>query len=74
MTDKECMDHLGESKKDIHQRFSYAAQQALRNAQFLKTTDLVALQALTLYIVSQSGLSIRRWIEEEKVRRLSRTS
>src|SRR5690606_30032640 len=43
-----------ESPKDVLlKRFANATQQALVNAKFLKSTDLVVLQALTLYLVGR---------------------
>ncbi|KAK3353999.1 C6 transcription factor domain-containing protein [Lasiosphaeria hispida] len=71
MTNQECLDQLSEEKAGLIRRFSHATQQALRNAQFLKSTDLIVLQALTLYLFARrphlpphtlwllSGLAVR---------------
>lgn len=48
----ECDSILGESKAVVSPRFTAAAQHALVNASFLKTSDLMVLQALVLFLVS----------------------
>ncbi|KAK3318733.1 fungal-specific transcription factor domain-containing protein [Apodospora peruviana] len=53
MTDKECVDQFGESKLELLRRYSYATQHALKNARFLRSTDVVVLQALTLYLLAR---------------------
>lgn len=53
MTDRECLDQLGEPQKNLFNRYSHATKRALCNAQFLQSTDLAVLQALTLYLVSR---------------------
>ena len=52
LSDGECTLITGESKPMARQRFRTGAQQALINASFLKTSDLMVLQALTLFVVS----------------------
>jgi hypothetical protein len=52
MNDKHCRVTMAESKSALLARFSNATQQALVNAEFLKSSCLVVLQALTLYLVS----------------------
>lgn len=52
LSDGECISTTGESKHVARQRFRTGAQHALINASFLKTSDLMVLQALTLFIVS----------------------
>jgi hypothetical protein len=52
LSDGECTAVTGESKIMARQRFRTGAQQALINASFLKTSDLMVLQALTLFVVS----------------------
>lgn len=52
LTDEECISQLSESKTTLLRRFSCLAQQALVQAEFLRTTDPAVLQALTLYLVS----------------------
>jgi hypothetical protein len=49
--DDECQNILGESKADILARYSISAEQALINAKLLKTSNIVVLQAFTLYLV-----------------------
>lgn len=51
LSDGECISTTGESKNVARQRFRTGAQHALVNANFLKTSDLMVLQALTLFIV-----------------------
>jgi hypothetical protein len=53
LSDGECISITGESKEVTRQRFRTGAQHALINASFLKTSDLIVLQALALFIVSQ---------------------
>ena len=43
---------LGESKKKLLSRFRRGAQAALNNATFLRTSNLMVLQAFILYLVS----------------------
>ena len=52
MTEEQCVQFLETSKPVLVKRFANATQQALVNARFLKSTELVVLQALTLYLVS----------------------
>lgn len=52
LSDGECITITGQSKGVARQRFRTGAQHALINASFLKTSDLMVLQALTLFIVS----------------------
>lgn len=52
LSDGECTAITGEPKIMARQRFRTGAQQALINASFLKTSDLMVLQALTLFVVS----------------------
>jgi hypothetical protein len=54
MNDRDCRKTMGESRSALLANFSNATQQALVNTEFLKSTNLVVLQALTLYIVSPS--------------------
>jgi hypothetical protein len=50
--DTECDAIVGEPKSLVMQRFRIGAQHALVNAGFLKTNDLVVLQAFVLFLVS----------------------
>lgn len=52
LSDGECIIITGQPKTAARQRFRAGAQHALINASFLKTSDLMVLQALTLFIVS----------------------
>lgn len=54
LQDEECCQFMGETRNVLLARFSNAAQQALINARFLRTSCLVVLQALTLFLVSNS--------------------
>ncbi|KAK5988371.1 Aurofusarin cluster transcription factor aurR2 [Cladobotryum mycophilum] len=62
LTNQECLTQLGESKPDLLRRFSAATQQSLVNAQFLKSTDVVVLQALTLYLLAR-----RSYMNEQSI-------
>ncbi|KAJ4367726.1 hypothetical protein N0V86_009847 [Didymella sp. IMI 355093] len=59
LSDKECISITGESREVIRKRFRTGAQHALINASFLKTSDLIVLQALTLFIVSLQNIDAR---------------
>ena len=52
----DCERLLGESRDNLLSRFSHAAQQALINARFMKSLNLMTLQAFTLYAVSMTIL------------------
>lgn len=52
LTENECQSMIGESRGPLIAKFSNATQQALINAEFLKTSDMVILQSFTLYLVS----------------------
>lgn len=54
MDDQDCRKVMGEARSDLLAKLSNAMQQALVNAESLKSTNLVVLQALTLYLVSIS--------------------
>lgn len=51
MTDEDCEKMMKESRSVQITKFSNAAQQALINAEFLKSSDLMVLQAFTLFLV-----------------------
>ncbi|KAJ4359157.1 hypothetical protein N0V95_002409 [Ascochyta clinopodiicola] len=59
LSDRECMAITRESKDVTRQRFRSGAQHALINASFLKTSDLMVLQALTLFIISLQNIDAR---------------
>jgi hypothetical protein len=52
MTENECAKDFGDSRATLVQRYHFASRQALVNASFLKTTDIVILQALVLFLLS----------------------
>lgn len=52
LSDAECVAISGDCKEVARQRFRSGAQHALINASFLKTSDVMVLQALTLFVVS----------------------
>jgi len=52
LDDEECERMMGESKSVVWNRYMNAAQQALLNAQILKSNDLTVLQAFTIYLVT----------------------
>jgi hypothetical protein len=51
MAEEQCMQLFSTPKPLLISTYSNATQQALVNAKFLKTTNLVVLQAFTLYLV-----------------------
>ncbi len=53
MTDAECHSILGEARLSVLNRYRYATWQSLLGAAFIKASDMVLLQAFTLYLVSQ---------------------
>jgi len=52
MTGDDCAKDFGEARAILVQRYHFATRQALINASFLKTTDMVVLQALVLFLLS----------------------
>lgn len=53
--DAYCKDMFGEETSTLLAKYQYGAQQALLNAEFLRPSSLVVLQALVLYLVSPFG-------------------
>jgi hypothetical protein len=51
MNDETSRRVLGASRSDLMAKFSRAAEQALINANFLRSTNILLLQALSLYLV-----------------------
>lgn len=49
--DEDCKSMMGEPKTTLFPRYISAAQQALINAEFLKSSNLVVLQAFALFLV-----------------------
>ncbi|CAG7963209.1 unnamed protein product [Penicillium salamii] len=52
MNDETSRRVMGASRSDLMARFSRACEQALINANFLRSTNLLILQALTLYLLA----------------------
>lgn len=57
LDDNDCQKLFAEPKRDLLARFHKAGQQALINAGFMRTTDMMVLQAYILFLVSLSTLS-----------------
>ncbi|KAJ9486493.1 hypothetical protein VN97_g6837 [Penicillium thymicola] len=66
---------LGGSRSDLMTRFSRAAEQALINANFLRSTNILILQALSLYLLAtrQRYDAQTRWLLTGIASRISRT-
>ncbi|KAF2014532.1 hypothetical protein BU24DRAFT_348913 [Aaosphaeria arxii CBS 175.79] len=63
LSEKECESTLGTKKPILLQRYRAGVQHALVNASFLKTTDLIVLEALTLFLLSLQDCDARvMWI------------
>lgn len=58
MDDESSRQVLGASRADLMARFSRATEQALINAGFLRSTNVLILQALTLYSVRNTYLAL----------------
>lgn len=54
--EKTCQKIFFETKPRLVTRFANAARQALVNVEFLRSTNLIVLQALTIYLVSRRSL------------------
>lgn len=54
LTEEECQKTFGQSRKDLIGSYQSGGRQALINAGYLKSSDLMLLQAFTLYLVSYS--------------------
>ena len=52
MNNDDCQKIFNESKEVVLDRFQYGARRALRIAGCLRSSDIVLLQAFTLYLVS----------------------
>ncbi|KAH7130542.1 fungal-specific transcription factor domain-containing protein [Dendryphion nanum] len=59
LSDTDCEAILGQSKATAVPRFRAGAQQALINAGFLKSSNLMILQALVLYLLSLQSYDAR---------------
>jgi hypothetical protein len=51
MSDDECQKRFNEDREDVMARFQSGARQALQNVGYLRSTDIVVLQAFILYLV-----------------------
>lgn len=60
MTDEEALDMFKEEKQRLMSRYHRGTQQALINAGFMKSAELVVLQAFLMYLVSEIRLSSPR--------------
>ncbi|KAK6359222.1 hypothetical protein TWF696_000386 [Orbilia brochopaga] len=47
----QCQTYFGEKKTELQSRYRFAAQHGLKNAGLLKTTDLIVLQGLILFLL-----------------------
>lgn len=52
MSDQECQSMLGEPRDLVLMRFIYGCRQALINSLWLRTSEMMVLQAYTLFLVS----------------------
>ncbi|KAK7214682.1 hypothetical protein V2G26_002685 [Clonostachys chloroleuca] len=55
LDDNECISMVGSPKNALFQRYTSTLRSGLHRARFLKTTDIVILQALTLHLLSLHG-------------------
>lgn len=56
LNEEECHSAFGEDKMILFSRYQADTRQALINSGYLKSSDIVVLQAFTLYLVSSSLL------------------
>ncbi|KAJ6044230.1 hypothetical protein N7460_005585 [Penicillium canescens] len=75
MNDETSRRVLGASRSDLMTRFSRAAEQALVNANFLRSTNIQILQALSLYLLAtrQRYDAQTRWLLTGIASRIART-
>lgn len=52
MHEDECQSSFGQKREALLAKFARATQEALNKASFLRSSNLVVLQAFTLYLVS----------------------
>jgi hypothetical protein len=52
MRDGECQATFGESRSTLQSRYRLGARRSLTKAQFMRTSDLMVLQAFVIYLVS----------------------
>ncbi len=58
---EDCEHMFGESRNSLLAKYSHATQQALVNARFLKSLNIVTLQALVMFLVSLSDHLVRQF-------------
>lgn len=61
LSDEDCLNSMGEPKETLIARYSAATEHALIRLGALESSDLVALQALTLFMVRIPYLSYIPW-------------
>ena len=49
----DCQSMFGESRATLLTKYAHGTQQALINSRFLKSLNILTLQALMIYLVSQ---------------------
>ena len=52
MTDEDCVHEFGESQTALMSKYQYAVRQTLINASWLKTTEMLVMQAYVLFLVA----------------------
>jgi hypothetical protein len=52
MSDKECDEILGQPRAQLQARYNAAIIQALLNASFIKTTDIMVVQSFVMFLLS----------------------
>ena len=57
ISSQECLEHFGEDKQILLERYKRNTEVALVNADFLNSLELTTLQAFIIYIVSTSHLA-----------------
>ncbi|OKL63944.1 hypothetical protein UA08_00869 [Talaromyces atroroseus] len=60
LTDEEVQREFGQDRSEMRARFRIGAQRAFANADLMNTSDVVLLQAFSLYLVSSRVLCDRR--------------
>lgn len=61
MSDEDCNKKIGEARSSLLTKYSFATQQALAKARFLKSSTLHVLQAYVLYLVSWTVITILQY-------------
>ncbi len=52
MTDEECQQSLGQDRAVLQSRYHAAVTQAFMNVAFLRTTDIIVVQAFVMFLLS----------------------